>query len=143
MEIAAPPDLVWSILMDTGKARQWCPTLITFETLSGTPEQVGSVHTCLHGDVGKMVHFRVAYDGRGRRFTDRLSNVPVVGQMLQTGEAKPSAAGTKFTLYYSLKPGVPITDEKSTSLVLDAVRQRADNDVRGLKALCDAEARGL
>jgi len=63
--------------------------------------------------------------------------------MLQTGEAKPSAGGTKFTIYYSLKPGVPMTDEKTISLFLDAVRQRADNDVRGLKAVCEAEARAI
>ncbi len=128
-------------MLDADRAPQWCPTLIKFETLSGTAEQVGSVHTCLHGDAGMMVHFRVAYDARGRRLTDRLSNVPVVEQMLQTGEAKPSAAGTEFTIYYSLKPGVPMTDEKTISLVLDTVRQRADNDLRGLKALCEAEAR--
>jgi hypothetical protein len=140
-EIDALPDFVWRIAMDFEKGPQWCPTLIEAETLSGTLEQVGSVHTCLHGDAGKMVHFRVAYDGGGRRFTDRLSNVPVVERMLQTGEAKPFAAGTKFTLYYSLKPGVPMTDEKTMSLVLDAVRQRAENDLRGLKTLCEAEAR--
>jgi uncharacterized protein YndB with AHSA1/START domain len=141
IEIEAPPDLVWSILLDADKGPQWCPTLINFETLSGTAEQVGSVHTCLHGDAGKMVHFRVAYDGSGRRVTDRLSHVPVVEQMLQTIEAKPSVTGTKFTIYYSLRPAVPTTDENAMSLFLDAVRQRADNDVRGLKALCEAEAR--
>ena len=127
--------------MDPEKGPQWCPTLIEAETLSGTVEQVGSVHTCLHGDAGKMVHFRVAYDGKGRRFTDRLSNVPVIGKMIQTGEAKPSASGTKFTLYYSIDPRSPMTDEETRSLFLDAVRQRAENDVRGLKALCEAEAR--
>jgi hypothetical protein len=42
-------------------------------SISGTVEQVGSVHTCLHGDAGKMVHFRVAYDGKGRRFTGTAS----------------------------------------------------------------------
>jgi uncharacterized protein YndB with AHSA1/START domain len=143
IEIEAPPDLVWSILMDSDNGPRWCPTLIKYETLTGTQEQVGSVHTCLHGDAGEMVHFRVAYDGSGRRLTDRLSKVPVVEQMIQTIEAKPSGAGTTFTIYYSLKPGVPITDEKTMSLFLDAVRQRADNDVRGLKALCEAEARAI
>ena len=29
-----------------------------------------------------------------------------------------------------------------TTFLTDAVRQRAENDVRGLKALCEAEARG-
>jgi len=63
--------------------------------------------------------------------------------MLQTSEAKPPAAGTKFTLYCSLKPGVPMGDEKPLSIFLEAVRQRADNDVAGLKALCEAEARAI
>ncbi len=141
IEIEARPDLVWSILKDPEKGPQWCPTLIEAETLSGTVEQVGSVHTCLHGDVGKMVHFRVAVDGKGRRFTDRLSKVPVVEKMIQTGEARPSASGTKFTLYYSIDPAAPLTSAETASLFLDAVRQRAENDVRGLKALCEAEAR--
>jgi hypothetical protein len=140
-EIDALPDFVWRIAMDFEKGPQWCPTLIEAETLSGTLEQVGSVHTCLHGDAGKMVHFRVAYDGENRRLTDRLSNVPTIGKMMQTLEAKPSAAGTKFTLYYSLDPAVPVTDEETRSLFLDAVRQRAENDVQGLKALCETEAR--
>lgn len=142
-EIEAPPDFVWSVLLDADKGRQWCPTLIETETLSGAVEQVGSVHTCLHGDAGKMVHFRVAYDAGGRRLTDRLSHVPVVEQMLQTIEAKPSATGTTFTIYYSVKPGVPLTDENARSLFLDSVRQRTEGDVRGMKALCETEVRAL
>lgn len=94
-------------------------------------------------DAGKMVHFRVAYDAGGRRVSDRLSHVPVVGQMLQTIEAKPSATGTKFTIYYSVKPGVPLADENARPLFLDSVRQRTEGDVRGMKALCEAEARVL
>jgi len=34
-------------------------------------------------------------------------------------------------------------DEKPLSIFLEAVRQRADNDVGGLKALCEAEARAI
>jgi len=141
IEIAAAPDLVWSIVMDPDKGPQWCPTLIEVETLSGTMDQVGSVHTCLHGDAGKMVHFRVAYDARGRRFTDRLSNVPEIGKMIQTLEAKPSASGTTFTLYYCIDPAVPAVDEKTRALFLDVVRQRAENDTQGLKAVCETVAR--
>ena len=128
--------------MDNDKAPQWCPTLIEFETLSGRQEQAGSVHTCLHGDIGKVVHYRVAYDGSGRRSTDKLTHIPVVEQALQTIELKPSAVGTKATIYYSLKPPAALVkDEKTLSLVLDATRQRSENDLRGLKTLCEAEAR--
>ena len=102
--------------MDLEKAPQWAATLLEVETLSGTVEQVGSVHTCLHGGGGKMVHFRVALDQHLRRGTDRLWNVPFVNELYQTWEVKPSAAGSQFTLYYALRPGVPIDDgiEKST-----------------------------
>jgi uncharacterized protein YndB with AHSA1/START domain len=141
IEIEAPPEFVWRIWMDSTKGPKWSPTLIEYETLSGTQDQVGSVHTCLHGDAGKMVHFRVAYDGRGRRFTDRLTNVPVAERMLLTSEAKPSSAGTRFTFYYALEPGGPITDEETRAIFIDTVRKRAENDLRGLKALCEAEAR--
>jgi hypothetical protein len=139
IDVDAPPDFVWAIMMDTSKGPQWCPTLIEYETLSGSQDQVGSVHTCLHGDAGKMVHVRVAYDGRGRRFTDRLSNVPIVERMLLTAEARASGSGTRFGLYYSLEPGVPIADDGARAFFLDTARQRAERDVRGLKALCEAE----
>ena len=46
IENEAPPDFVWRIVMDPDKGPQWCPTLIEYEILSGTEEQVGSVHTC-------------------------------------------------------------------------------------------------
>jgi uncharacterized protein YndB with AHSA1/START domain len=139
IEIDAPPDLVWSIVLDPSKATQWVPTLVAVETLTGTTTQVDSVHTCLHGDAGKMVHYRVAYDGVGRRMTDRLSHVPFVDKMMQTFEAKPSGSGTKFTLYYGLEPGNPVTDPAAKAEFFDTVRTRTEREVRELKALCEAE----
>jgi uncharacterized protein YndB with AHSA1/START domain len=142
IEIEAPPDRVWSVMMDADKAQHWSPTLIEVEALSGPRGQVGMVHTCLHGDIGgRIIHFRVACDNAGRRFTDQLSKVPVVEKMILTIEAKPSRAGTKFTIYYSLKGGTPM-DEETKSLFLDTVRQRAENDIQGMKAFCEAEAKG-
>jgi hypothetical protein len=141
IEIDAPPDVVWSVAMDPGKATKWVPTLVELETLSGTPTEVDSVHTCLHGDAGKMVHYRVAYDGPSRRVTDRLSHVPFVEKMIQTFEVKPSGAGTKFTLYYALEPDTPITDAAAKAVFFDTVKERTEGEVRGLKALCEAEWR--
>lgn len=142
IEIEAPPDLVWSVMMDADKAQHWSPTLIEVETLSGAQEQVGSVHTCFHRDIGgKIIHFRVACDNDGRRVTDRLSKVPVVEKMTLTIEAKPFGAGTKFTIYYSLKGATPM-EEEAKSLFLDTVRQRAVNDIEGMKAFCEAQAKG-
>jgi uncharacterized protein YndB with AHSA1/START domain len=137
-EIDAPPDFVWSVVMDPSKATQWVPTLVELETLTGTTTEVDSVHTCLHGDAGKMVHYRVAYDGPGRRFTDRLSHVPFVEKMIQTMTANPSGAGTKFTLFYALEPGNPVTDPAAKAEFFDTVRARTESEVRGLKALCEA-----
>jgi len=141
IEIEAPPDFVWSVVMDPEKPKQWVRTLIELETLSGTLTEVGSVHTCLHGDAGMMIHYRVAYDGDGHRLTDRLSHVPLVDKMLQTFEAKPSGSGTSFTLYYSVEPGVPFTDAATKAAFLDSVRERTEGEVRGLKAVCEAEFR--
>lgn len=143
VEVKAQPDLVWSILMDPSKGSQWCRTLIDFDTLSGEQDEVGSVHTCLHGDIGALVHFRIAFDAEGRRLSDRLSNVPVVDRMLQTFEVKPSAAGTKITIYYALSPRAPVADEKLRALFVDAVRKRAEDDCSGLKTLSEAEALGI
>lgn len=141
VEIDAPPDVVWGIVMDPSKGKRWVSTLIELETLSGTLTEVDSVHTCLHGDAGKMVHYRVAYDGAGRRWTDRLSHVPFVDKMLQTLEAKPSGSGTKFTLYYSVDSGVLFADLEVKNAFMNATRERAERDAHGLKALCEAECR--
>jgi len=141
IEIDAPPDFVWSIVMDPNKPTQWCPTLIEVETLSGTLMEADSVHTCLHGDAGKMVHYRVAYDGDGHRLTDRLSHVPFVDKMIQTFAAKPSGSGTRFTVCYSVEPGVPFPDAEQKAAFLDGVRGRAEGELRGLKAVCEAELR--
>jgi hypothetical protein len=141
IEIEAPPELVWHVGMDRDKATQWAPTLLELETLSGELDEVGSIHTCLHGGGMKMVHFRIAFDKNGRRATDRLWNVPFVGEMYQTWEVKPSPAGTKFSFYYALRPGVPIDEGIEKSDFLSAVRLRAEGDVQGLKELCEAEVR--
>jgi len=143
IEIAAPPQLVWAVVMDPGKIPLWSPTLIEVETLSGTTTQADSVHTCLHGDAGKMVHYRVAYDGPGCRMTDRLSHVPLVDKMIQTFEAKPMGSGTKFTLYYSFEPGVPFAHAADKAAFADGLRARTEAEVRGLKALCEAELQDI
>jgi len=143
VEIAVPPDFVWNLLHDYDKSPEWCSTLIEFETISGTVDQIGSVHTCLHGDIGKVVHFRVGYDEIGRRVTDRLTHVPLVGRMIHTIEVRPAAAGTRVTVCSSIEPGGPSVDDETRALVLDASRERGENDLRGLKTLCESEARGL
>jgi len=141
VEIEAPPELVWQVVLDTGRATQWAPTLVELESLSGEIDEVGSIHTCLHGGGMSMVHLRVAFDESGRRCTDRLWNVPLVGEMYQTWEVKPSAVGTKFSFYYALRPGVPIDPGVEKSDFVDLVMLQAQGDVQGLKELCEAEAR--
>jgi uncharacterized protein YndB with AHSA1/START domain len=141
IEIAAPPDLVWRVVNDGDKATQWAPTLIEVESLQGKPDEVGSIHTCLHGGGMKMVHLRVAFDERGRRATDRLWNVPFVNEMYQTWEVSPSATGTTFSFHYALRPGVPIADGIEKSDFITLTRLHVEADVQGLKRLCEAEAR--
>jgi uncharacterized protein YndB with AHSA1/START domain len=139
VEIAAPPDFVWQLTKNMDRGPEMFPTLVKAETLTGTLEEAGSVHTCLHGDNMHLVHYRVAYDDVNRRATDRLTGVPVIERMLQTVEAKPSGSGTRFTFYYSTKPGVSITDEQVRRAVDETVRNHAERDAQGVKAFCEAE----
>jgi uncharacterized protein YndB with AHSA1/START domain len=141
IEIDAPPELVWRATLDQDVHTQWVPTLVESETLSGEPDEVGSVHTCLHDGGMKLVHFTVAVDKNRRRRTDKLMNVPLVGEMYQTWEAEPTATGTKFSFHYAIMPDAPVEEGAGKSLVLDVVRQQSDGDVQGLKALCEARVR--
>jgi len=143
VEIKAPPELVWRVSRSGDKATQWAPTLMELESIQGEIGEVGSIHTCLHGDGMKVIHLTVAVDETRHRVTDRLWNVPIVDEMYLTWEIKPSAAGTNFSFHYALRPGVPIDDGIKKSDFFSAVRLRAEGDVQGLKALCEAEARAL
>jgi hypothetical protein len=92
-----------------------------------------------------MVHLTIAVDADGYRPPDRLWNVPLVREMYQTFEARPSATGTTFSFHYALRPGIPIPGGVAKSHILAVVRQHAERDVQGLKEVCEAEvqARGL
>jgi len=142
IDIEAPPELVWSVFRDGDKARLWAPTLVEAEALSGEWSKVGSVHTCLHGGGIKMIHLIVANDDEGRRQTHRLWNVPFVNEAYIGFELKPCSLGTKALHYFSLKPGMPIAGHFSKSRYLRASRKHAEDDLRGLKAVCEAEVRG-
>ena len=50
----------------------------------------------------------IAHDEAGRRTTDKLSNVPAIGRMIQTMALSPSGAGTKLCFHYSIAPEAPI-----------------------------------
>ena len=138
VEVAAPPEFVWGVIQDMGHSPEIFPTLVETESLAGRFDEMGSVHTCLHGDGMQLVHYRVAHDEVGRRATDRLTGVPVVGRMLQTWEAKASGDGTRFAFYFTLQPETEITDGQR-SVVLEAVRSHAERDVEGVRSFCEAK----
>jgi hypothetical protein len=140
IDIQSPPELVWRVVTDHDRATEWAPTLTKLEPIRGEPNEVGSIHTCLHGGM-KMVHLRVAFDESGRRMTDRLWNVPFVKEVYLTWQVEPSAVGTKFSFHYALRPGVPIADGIEKSTFLSAIRLHGEGDVQGLKAFCEAEVR--
>ena len=142
-EIEAPPDLVWRLANDRDKAPQWAPTLRELEPLSGEYGKVGSVHTCLHGGGIKMVHLRVAVDETGRRTTDRLWNVPLVNEAYLTFEAQASPMGTRAAVYYSFTSNIPIAGQIARSIFIRTSKRHAEDDIQGLKALCEAEVRAL
>lgn len=141
VEIDAPPELVWRVSLDHRASTQWAPTLVESETLSGEPDEAGSVHTCLHDGGMKLVHFTVAVDKERFRRTDKLMNVPLVGEMYQTWEAAPSGNGTKFSFHYAVMPDAPSGDASDKAAVLDVVRKQSARDVQGLKRLCEARVR--
>ena len=143
IEIDAPPELVWRVVMNGDRATQWSPTLVELDSIQGEIGKAGSVHTCLHGDGMKVTHLTVAVDENRRRSTDRLWNVPLVHEMYLGFEVAPSAAGTKLSFHYALRSGVPIDEGIEKSDFFAIVRQRAEGDAQGLKALCEAEARAL
>ena len=143
IEIEAPPDLVWRVFADADKAKLWAPTLVEAEPISGEQGKVGGVHTCLHGGGIKMIHLVVAHDEEGRRQTHRLWNVPFVNEAYIGFEARPCPLGTKVLHYFSLKPGLPIAGNISKSRFLRNSKKHAEDDLRGLKAVCEAEVRGL
>jgi hypothetical protein len=140
IEIDAPPELVWRIVRNGDKATQWSPTLLELESFQREIGELGSVHTCLHGDGMRVVHLTVAVDEARHRSTDRLWNVPVAHEMYLGFEVAPSAAGTKFSFHYALRSGVSIDEGIAKSDFFAVVRQRAEGDAQGLKALCEAEA---
>lgn len=142
IEIEAPPELVWRVFSDDEKAKLWAPTLVEAEQISGEREKAGGVHTCLHGGGIKMIHLVVAHDETGRRATHRLFNVPFVNEAYIGFEARPSSLGTKAFNYFSLKPGMPIAGHISKFRYLRATRKHGEDDLRGLKAVCEAEVRG-
>jgi len=139
VEITAPPEFVWRVVKDLDRGPEMFPTLVKAETLTGAVEEVGSVHTCLHGDGMHLVHYQVAYDEANHRATDRLTGVPAIERMLQTLEARASGSGTRFTVYYSTRPGISSTDEQVRRGVDETIRSHAERDVQGVKALCEAE----
>ncbi len=139
IEIAAPPDLVWELMHDRDKMIQATPTLLEFESISGGLDDVGSIHTCLHGGGMRVVHLRVGVDQAGRRITDRLWNVPFVHQMYQTCEVRPSGTGSRATLYYALRPGVPMDEGVTKADFVEVVRLQSQGDVEGMKTVCEAE----
>lgn len=133
VHVDAPPDLVWELILDTTQAVEVYPTLIELDTLVGTIDEVGSVHTCFHGDVGKMVHQVLGVDHERRRATHLISNVLMVGRMYQTYEcADDGHGGTTASLRYSFEPGVAMTDDER-ALVVSVTRAHTEGDVAGVK----------
>ena len=141
-EIEAPPEIVWRASVDLDKVRQWAPTVLEMESLSGADGKVGEVHTCLHGGGVKMVHLIVAVDEATRRRTERLWNVPLVKEAYFTVEVRPSSSGTRAGVYYGFKHAIPMAARIAMPIFIRSMKRHAEKDMQGLKAFCEAEARG-
>lgn len=134
VDIDAPPELVWNLTQDLDEAVGLFPTLLQYEVLTGSPNEVGSVHTCFHGDrIGTMVHQVLLFDPHNRRVTHLLSNVWGVERMYQSSELVDNdAGGTLASVRYSFEPGATL-DSASHKLAVDVIRQHTERDCAAIK----------
>jgi hypothetical protein len=134
VNIDAPPEFVWNLLLNPRETVAMFPTLLEFETLTGSPEEVGSVHTCFHGEnTDKMVHQVILFDSVGRRATHLISNVQGIDRMYQSWEiVDDGAGGTSASMRYSFEPGAPL-DPASHDLAVEVVRDHTERDCAGVK----------
>lgn len=134
IEIDAPPELVWRLLLDLGEAPGMYPTLIELETLIGEGFDVGSVHTCFHGDIGRNVHLVIARDEENRRTTHVVSSPHITERIYQTFECLAAdTGGTMASVLYSFDPDVDPPDDATKELVLAVLGEHAVADCAGLK----------
>ena len=89
-----------------------------------------------------MVHLIVAVDEAKRRRTERLWNVPLVKEAYLTVEVRPSSSGTRASVYYGFKHTIPMAARIAMPIFIRSMKRHAEADMRGLKAFCEAEARG-
>ncbi len=134
VDIDAPPELVWSLTQDTTEAVGIYPTLLEYDILTGSFDEVGSVHSCFHGDaIGKMIHQVLLFDPERRRVTHLVSNVRGVDRMYQSSElVDDGAGGTLASLRYSFEPGASL-DPATRDLAVEVIREHTERDCAGLK----------
>lgn len=134
VNIDAPPELVWNLTQNATEAVGMFPTLLEWDTLTGSQDEVGSVHTCFHGGkIGKMIHQVLLFDSERRRVTHLVSNVRGVDRMYQSLEfVDDGAGGTLASLRYSFEPGAPL-DPASRDRAVEVTREHTERDCAGLK----------
>lgn len=134
VSIDAPPELVWDLTQDTTEAVEMYPTLLGYDILSGSFDEVGSVHSCFHGnEIGKMIHQVLLFDPEQRRVTHLVSNVRGIDRMYQSSElVDDSAGGTIASLRYSFEPGASL-DPAVRDLAVEVIREHTERDCEGLK----------
>ena len=134
VNIDAPPVLVWSLTQDLSEAVGVYPTLLEYDILTGSQDEVGSVHTCFHGgEIGKMIHQVLLFDPERRRVTHLVSNVRGVDRMYQSSEfVDDDAGGTLASLRYSFEPGAPL-DPGSYDLAVELIREHTEGDMAAVK----------
>ena len=134
VDIDAPPDLVWKLLLDPRESVAMFPTLVEFTTLTGSPDEVGSVHTCFHGDnINTMVHQVLLFDSVTRRATHLISNVQAIDRMYQSWEVlDDGAGGTSASMRYSFEPSGPL-DPALRAVAAEVIREHTEHDCVGVK----------
>lgn len=134
VDIDAPPDLVWDLTQDASEAVGLFPTLLEYDIVTGAFDEVGSVHSCFHGDaIGKMIHQVLLFDPELRRVTHLVSNVRGVDRMYQSSEfVDNGAGGTRASLRYSFEPGAAL-DPESRALAVEVIREHTEHDCAGVK----------
>ena len=132
--IDAPPRLVWDLMADEAQMVGMHPTMLELDVLTGSLSEVGSVHTCFHGEaIGKMVHQVIAFDSTKLRATHLISNVQLVDRMYHGWECVDDGTGaTILSMRYRLEPSASL-DQAMRYLFLEGLREHNDGDVAGLK----------
>lgn len=137
-EIDAPVDVVWNAMRDLNKRAMWQVTIDRMSHLQGPENNVGEVHSCIHGSQ-EIVHATIAMDHENRRKTERVwVNPPLMKNVYATmhAEALPNGS-TRAALYSTFQPAIPVVGPLIKPVFTRMMKKLTSKDMAGLKEFCE------